>query len=88
MFFFNVFSSLLCPFLGVFLQAITLRHITGRMEVQSPVLTTLRYSDIQELLTFMVQWCTAVKSDRCFWWGGKSVDDESMLNLSEIDSLF
>lgn len=35
--------SVFALFSGDFLQATTLRHITGRMEVRSPVLTTSRY---------------------------------------------
>lgn len=56
-------------FLGVFLQAITLRHITGRMEVQSPVLTTSRYGGTRVLLTFMVELpCSGAPQSRCKNW--------------------
>lgn len=57
---FDVSVSCSLLFLGVFLQAITLRHITGRMEAQSPVLTTTRYGGTRVLFEILSVELTSV----------------------------
>lgn len=74
---FQLLFFALSLFLGVFLQAITLRHITGRMEVQSPVFTTSRYGGTRVLLTFMVGlMCSGAPLSRCKNWPFKSVHED------------